>query len=399
MPLISLPVMSSSKPVKVVFRVLSIILILAVSGCSSYPDIKFGSDNPTPQNATSVNLIGTTVNNGTLTDIPMQVGFGVSGPYYEIYFTDPANRAAYKEEGGPDEKLAEAIDAARISVDVAAYSMSLYSIQRALLNAFHRGVLVRVVMESDNMTDKVPQALKDAGIPFIGDRRQGLMHNKFIVIDRTDVWTGSMNFTVSGTYQDDNNLILLKSTKIADDYTVEFEEMFKYDFFGQDAIAETPYPTIEMNGNYIDILFSPDDHVAKKIASILRDAKESIFIMAYSFTANDLGDIIRQKAQAGVLVKGVMDEGQIKTNTGSEFDSFTKAGLPIYPDGNEGLMHSKVIIVDREIVITGSYNFTASAERTNDENVIIFYDKQVAMRYLQEFQRVFDQSKLVLIKP
>jgi len=62
---------------------------------------------------------------------------GVRGPFYEIYFTDPFNQEAWKEEGGPDVPLVAAIDKARISVDVAAYSLSLYSIQSALLHAHH----------------------------------------------------------------------------------------------------------------------------------------------------------------------------------------------------------------------------------------------------------------------
>ena len=55
-------------------------------------------------------------------------------------------------------------------------------------------------------------------------------------------------------------------------------------------------------------------------------------------------------------------------------------------------MHHKVIIIDKEIVITGSYNFTSSAERNNDENVVIFFDKQIAARYMEEFQRVYDKA-------
>jgi phosphatidylserine/phosphatidylglycerophosphate/cardiolipin synthase-like enzyme len=218
------------------------------------------------------------------------------------------------------------------------------------------------------------------------------MHNKFIVIDRTEVWTGSMNFTTSGTYQDNNNLVRIRSTKVADDYTVEFEEMFRYDFFGPDVVAETPYPNLSIDGIPLEVYFSPDDHVALRIAALLRGAEQSIYFMAYSLTANDFGDIIRQKAQDGLKVAGVMDESQVKSNTGTEYSAFTRAGLPVYLDGNPGLMHHKVIIIDQKIVITGSYNFTASAERTNDENVVIFFDPQIATQYMAEFQRVYDKA-------
>ena len=328
----------------------------------------------------------------TLSEIPMQVGYGVRGPYYEIYFTAPENPNSSREEGGPDLQLVNAINDARISVDVAAYSLSLFSVQNALIQAFKRGVQVRIVMESDNMDGNVPQALQSAGIKIIGDQREGLMHDKFMVIDRAEVWTGSMNFTTSGTYQDNNNLIRIRSTKVAKDYTVEFEEMFKDGFFGPDAIANTPYPVVTVDGVNVEIYFSPDDHAAKRIAELLRGAQHSIYFMAYSFTADDFGDILRQKARDGLPVAGVMEESQVSSNSGSEYNFFKKVGLSVFLDGNTGLMHHKVIIIDQEIVITGSYNFTASAERTNDENVVIFFDKQIAAQYLAEFKRVYDMA-------
>jgi phosphatidylserine/phosphatidylglycerophosphate/cardiolipin synthase-like enzyme len=364
-----------------------VFLILAVLACSVNPVALSDPTNAQISNATPApGSVQTPVRSSALVDIPMQVGYGVRGPFYEIYFTDPTNPAASRHEGGPDEPLASAINAARISVDVAVYSLSLYSIQDALMRAFNRGVQVRIVMESDNMDGRVPQVLKDAG-----NRREGLMHNKFVVIDRAEVWTGSMNFTTAGAYQDNNNLIRIRSNEVAQDYTVEFDEMFKNDFFGQDVVANTPYPSLTIDGIPLEIYFSPDDHAALRIATLLRAARQSIYFLAYSFTANDFGDILLQKARKGVQVAGVMDESQVKSNTGTEFDAFSQAGLSVYMDGNPGLMHHKIFIIDQEIVITGSYNFSASAERTNDENVVIFFDKQIAARYLAEFQRMRDK--------
>ncbi|MGC1379241.1 MAG: phospholipase D-like domain-containing protein [Anaerolineales bacterium] len=325
---------------------------------------------------------------GSLQQIPMQIGYGARGSFYEIYFTDPFNPDADKQEGGPDAPLVQAIDNARISVDVAAYSMSLYSVREALLRAQKRGVEVRMVMESTNMFDSVPQALIDAGIPIIGDNQPGLMHDKFMVIDRSEVWTGSMNFTTSGAYQDNNNLVRIRSDKVAADYTVEFEEMFVRGFFGPDVIPATPYPRLTIDGVPLEIYFSPDDHVVNRIIELLRGAQHSVYFLAYSFTTPDFGDILLQKARQGLSISGVMEDEQIKSNTGTEFTPFQQAGLPVYRDGNPGLMHHKVFIIDEKIVITGSYNFSASAETTNDENVVIFFSPQIAAQYLAEFQRV-----------
>ncbi len=118
------------------------------------------------------------------------------------------------------------LHSARVSVDIAVLDLNLWSIRDALLEAYDRGVLVRMVVESDYLDTDEVQELKDAGIPVLGDRQEGLMHNKFVIIDRQEVWTGSMNFTISDTYQNNNNLQRIRSSRLAEDYTAEFEEMF-----------------------------------------------------------------------------------------------------------------------------------------------------------------------------
>lgn len=346
---------------------------------------------PTPVRLADIPTVPVT--DGSVQDIPMQVGYGVRGSFYEIYFTDPFNPDSNRDEGGPDMPLVAALDKAQVSIDVAAYSMTLRSVRDALLRAQKRGVQVRMVMESTNMQSAVPQALSDAGIKIIGDNRQGLMHDKFMVIDRSEVWAGSMNFTTSGTYEDDNNLIHIKSSKVAEDYTVEFEEMFKRDFFGPDVLAKTPNPHLTIDGIAMEIYFSPDDKVAQRIVELLRGAQQSITFMAYSFTSSDFGKIVSQKAKDGLKINGVMEEEQVKSNKGTQFSYFDKAGLPVYKDGNPGQMHHKVFIIDDKIVIAGSYNFSFSAETNNDENVMIFFDSQIAAQYLDEFKRVEAQAQ------
>jgi phosphatidylserine/phosphatidylglycerophosphate/cardiolipin synthase-like enzyme len=88
-----------------------------------------------------------------------------------------------------------------------------------------------------------------------------------------------------------------------------------------------------------------------------------------------------------------MEAEQVKSNTGTEFDPFRQAGLDVRLDGNDGQMHHKVFIVDGRIVITGSYNFSRSAEERNDENVVIIYDERVARFFLEEFERVYARAR------
>ena len=123
---------------------------------------------------------------GTVLETP------VATDWIEVYFTDPDAPEAGSYRGGPDEALAAAIDEARFSVDVAALDLDLWSLRDALIAAHRRGVTVRVVVDSDNFDVDEIQQLIDAGIEVVQDRRPSLMHHKFIVIDRSQVWTGSM---------------------------------------------------------------------------------------------------------------------------------------------------------------------------------------------------------------
>jgi len=344
----------------------------------------------TPTTPSSPPLTGTPASG--LTEIPLGAGYGVHGAWFELYFTNPSSPLASQKTGGPDGPLAAAIDAARLTVDVAVYSLSLNSIRDALLHAHDRGVRVRVVIESDNLDRSDPQALEEAGIPVLGDRRQGLMHNKFAVIDNSEVWMGSMNFTDSGTYEDNNNLMRIHSVKVAEDYTKEFEEMFIDDKFGPDVVAETPNPRVTIDNTPLDIYFSPDDGVANSLIDLIANAQKSIYFMAYSFTSDELGEAIRERAQDHVTVEGVMDADQVASNIGTEYDAFNQAGLEVYQDGNSGLMHHKVMIIDEEIVVFGSYNFTNSAETRNDENLIVIYNSDIAVQFKAEFQRVYAEA-------
>lgn len=363
-----------------------LVLLILLTACDS---VTGASAQPTHTTTPSA----TELQSARLTDIKLPAGYAVGGSWFELYFTAPSSPLASQETGGPDGPLAEAIDSARLSVDIAIYSLSLNSIRDALLRAHDRGVQVRMVMESDNLDRSDPQKLVEAGIPILGDRREGLMHDKFAVIDNSEVWTGSMNFTDSGAYQDNNNLMRIRSVKMAENYTREFEEMFSDDKFGPDLVAETPNPRVTIDGTPIDVYFAPDDHVQASLVDLVNNAHDSIYFLAFSFTADSIGEAIRARAADGVSVAGVMEGEQINSNVGTEFDPFRQAGLDVLRDGNPGQMHHKVMIIDESIVIFGSYNFSNSAETRNDENLLVIYNKDIAAQFIAEFERVYAQAQ------
>jgi phosphatidylserine/phosphatidylglycerophosphate/cardiolipin synthase-like enzyme len=362
-------------------------LLILTTACESITPTEI----PAPLTASKTDL--TAEVSTTLTEIPLGAGYGMDGDWFELYFTNPQSPLASQKTGGVDIPLAAAIDSARLSVDVAIYSLSLNSVRDALIYAHNRGVRVRMVMESENLDRADPQKIKDAGIPILGDRREGLMHDKFVVIDNSEVWLGSMNFTDSGAYTDNNNLIRIRSVKMADNYTKEFEEMFVDDKFGDNVVAETPYPKLEINGTPIDTYFSPDDGVQASLLTLLQNAQESIYFMAFSFTADSVGEVIRDRARDGVVVAGVMETEQVNSNVGTEFDPFNQAGLNVLRDANEGQMHHKVMILDESIVVLGSYNFTNSAETRNDEALLVIYNEQIAAQFMAEFDRVLSLAR------
>jgi phosphatidylserine/phosphatidylglycerophosphate/cardiolipin synthase-like enzyme len=316
----------------------------------------------------------------------------VSADWYSIYFTDPGSPNSLTYRGGPEEHLAAAIDQARLSVDVAIYDLDLWRLRDALLAANQRGVVVRVLCDGDNLDKPEIQALVEAGIPVNGDRGYGLMHNKFVIIDRREVWTGSMNFTRSGAYLNNNNLIRIRSSLLAQNYLVEFEEMFVDGLFGAGSPSNTPHPMLSIEGTDLEVYFSPDDGAESQIVRLIAEAETSIYFMAYSFTSSLISGAMVEKAQSGVIVAGVFERTQYRSNIGSEFAAFRASGLDVRLDGNPRNMHHKVIIIDERVVITGSYNFSSGAELRNDENLLIIHNEDVAKLYLGEFERIFTEG-------
>ncbi len=323
---------------------------------------------------------------------PQRPTTGDADASIEVLFSEPDDPMSSTLRGGPDSLLAQSIDEARYSVDVALYDLNLWSVRDALLRAHRRGVAVRMVTDSDNILEREIGELEQAGIPVIGDRREPLMHHKFVVIDRLVVWTGSMNMTVNGAYRNDNNLVRIRSTVLAGNYTREFEEMFIEDRFGALSLHDTPHPLFTIDGVQVEVYFSPDDDPAARIVELLLNAEQSIDFMVYVFTADEIADALLDRASAGVAVRGVIERGQAG-NEGSEFERLRQSGIDIRLDANERNLHHKVIVIDGKTVITGSYNFSRSAREFNDENVLVLHDAEVASRFLLEFGRVFNAAQ------
>jgi len=127
------------------------------------------------------------------------------------------------------------------------------------------------------------------------------------------------------------------------------------------------------------------------LIDMISRANESIHVMIYGFTLDALADALIRAAERGVDVK-VLIEAESAGWKGSEHEKLIAHAVDVKLDSNPDLMHHKVIIIDERIVITGSYNWTWSAEKNNDENILVVEDPGVAAIYEREFQRLWSRG-------
>ena len=233
--------------------------------------------------------------------------------------------------------------------------------------------------------DSTIPRLAEAGIPVVDDGRSALMHNKFVIIDNSTVWTGSMNLTVNGAYRNNNNLIALRARRAVDGFQNEFNEMFEGREFGPRSTMGSGV-NFRQEGTPVHIMFAPEDAVLPIIFDYLNLADTSIRFMAFSFTVDVIAEELRLKAASGINVQGIFETTGSETAF-SEFPPLFCAGLPVRQDGNAFIFHHKVFIIDDHTVLTGSFNFSDSATRSNDENMVIIQDRNLAAQYLAEFDR------------
>ena len=323
--------------------------------------------------------------------------------FYQVLFTTP-QRTGTPAPGSPgrlDERLVALIDGTARTIDMAIYDLDLENVGEALVRAAGRGVRVRVVTDTDNLDEKGMQRVRKANIPVVDDKRGAIMHHKFAVLDGEIVVTGSWNFAERDTYRHNNNTVIFRSPDMARTFTGEFEKMFTGHAFGPTKPKEIVGGVIEAGGTRIETWFASERDPVPAIVERINGASSSVLFMAFSFTQDDIGRAIEARAGAGVPVWGVI-ETTGADGPGGEYGRLSKLhprgsppcpGLAVPPaavlkDGNPYLMHHKVIVLDGRTVIFGSFNFTASAEKDNDEALLIVDDPAMAAQFTGEFCRV-----------
>lgn len=268
------------------------------------------------------------------------------------------------------------IGTANNSVHCAFYDIDLKNVIMALANK-SKAAEVMLVMDKSNYKEQV----KGEGVKLDDDGQ--LMHNKFCVIDDEIVITGSFNPTDNDNFKNNNNVIVSYSNALASNYEQEFQELWNSEFGKGGKVV---IPKINLNNKSIENYFCPEDDCASRTASLIQEAKRSIYFMTFSFTNEGIGNaLIKKKA---LDIRGVFDSEQASIQY-SQFKRLKEIGIKVKKDSNRYKMHHKVFVIDNETVLTGSFNPTSNADTNNDENIIIIHDKRIADGFLDEFDRVW----------
>jgi phosphatidylserine/phosphatidylglycerophosphate/cardiolipin synthase-like enzyme len=133
-----------------------------------------------------------------------------------------------------------------------------------------------------------------------------------------------------------------------------------------------------------EVRFSPRGGCTELVVREVGSAKKSVHVLAYSFTSAPIGDALLAAHRRGVDVSVVLDAGE-RHAPRCQGPRLGAAGVMVAYDAKHSIMHDKVVLVDDGEVLTGSFNFTASAEHSNAENLLLLRDSDLARRYAAEF--------------
>lgn len=319
--------------------------------------------------------------------------------WWDVYFTEPLTiNNPDIIAGSIEDKLIQLINSAQTSIHIASFEFDLTPVAEALIEAKNRGVDVKWITDDKNglEADIKPgrgqfALLTAAGIAVQDDAgRSALMHNKFWIFDNQITWTGSTNITASGIFKQNNNVLVIRSSEIAYIYEREFQELWSKQF-GPRAPSTVNNQWAILEGTPLQILFSTEDHAISNLIALVNDAQVNIRFLAFSFTDYPLAKAMIDRSSSGVDVKGIYETFG-STSTGSEMKTFWCAHVPVRQDGNPSFLHDKIIIIDNRIVVTGSLNYSSNADDSNEENVVILDNPEIAALYLQEFEKLWNQA-------
>lgn len=332
--------------------------------------------------------------------------------------------AAVRPETPVSALLAKAIDASQKSIRLALYEFTLQDVLEALLRAKARGVDVKILMDFSHVfpRGKDPdggsqqrkeqiQALLDAGFDLRvlkGAAKQGTMHNKFAVFDGKVVEFGSYNWALTAEKDHFENAIFSDEAERVSFYEKYWDwmrsnsaEAAKAEDFDWTKARPGPAPmdpdqAIEHNGRrFPRQAFSPEGGVEEAVLRAVEAARTTIDIAMFSFYSQPIAEALLKAKERGVAVRLVLDYSQSRIMKLDEWFSYhgIEVKLLAGPDEHGPSMfeknHNKFMIVDGELLETGSFNYTGNAQENNYENANFIKDAVLLAFYNAFFQLLY----------
>lgn len=132
------------------------------------------------------------------------------------------------------------------------------------------------------------------------------------------------------------------------------------------------------------VYFSPRGGCTEAVVAALEKAKSTVLVQAYSFTSVPIARALVDAHHRGVRIEIILDKSQ-RTEKYSSATFVFNNGIPCFIDAQHAIAHNKVMVIDGERVITGSFNFTKAAEENNAENLLVIDDVDLASKYARNW--------------
>ena len=327
---------------------------------------------------------------------------------------------------GPDELgasdnledvIIDFIDGAKKTLFIAVQELDSEPVAQAIINAKWRGVDVRMILEQDYLaSDKTPKANPKEGetlaeaairvqwneyrrpekvktnrdilsallrnaIDVKADYNPKIFHQKFVIRDyegkkrsTSALLTGSTNFTYTGTHKNYNHIVIFHDHRICKPYLLEFDEIRSGNFGALNLRKNNIPKTYNLNDVPVRILFAPDDSPELEIVKQMLKCRHRLDFSIFTFSASSgIDDAMAILRAAGREVQGVFDPGQGKMDWAATHWLHNEGIIVYFPRKEPGFgkLHHKLMVIDEDIVVGGSFNYTAPANDYNDENIFV----------------------------
>lgn len=141
----------------------------------------------------------------------------------------------------------------------------------------------------------------------------------------------------------------------------------------------------------VEVYFSPKGGATDAIVKHLGQAKQTVYVLAYSFTSPAITQALIDAQARGAEVVVILDKSQSR-GQGAAGSTLREAGVKVYIDSAHAIAHNKVLLIDGRTLITGSFNFTKAAEERNAENLVVLESPDAVGLYLEEFRKHLGHS-------